>query len=59
MITAVKRILNAILMYIYLLYYTERLRRDRDFMMSEAEKNVKSIRRAKILRYEKELKWRV
>ena len=51
--------INAIAMFVYLIYYTERLRRDRDFMMSEAEKNVKSIRRAKILRYEKELKWRV
>ena len=59
MITGIKRILNTIAMFVYLIYYTERLRRDRDFMMAEAEKNVKSIRRAKILRYERELKWRV
>lgn len=45
-------------MYIYLIYYTERLRRDRKFMLTEAVKQMKSNRRAKILQYERDFKWR-
>jgi len=36
MIIAAKQMFNAVLMYLYLVYYVERIRRSSDFMLKEA-----------------------
>lgn len=38
MMTVVKQNINAVLMYIYLIYYTNKLRNNRGFMIREALK---------------------
>ncbi len=62
MITVVKQYLNALYMYIYLIYYTTRIRNDRKFMIREAIKEVKAQQKQtlrKLASYEKEHQWRV
>lgn len=59
MITAVKQTVNTVLMYIYLIYYTERLRHDRKFRISESFKELKRKRRSKVLQYERDFKWKI
>ncbi len=61
MMTAVKQSINSLIMYVYLIYYTERLRRDRRFMMLEAVKGLKESRintLKKIAQYEEDFNWR-
>jgi len=42
MMTAIKQRINAVLMYIYLVYYVERIRRDTKFMHEEVVFQLKS-----------------
>ncbi len=62
MITVVKQYLNALFMYVYLIYYIERIRRDRRFMFKEAldavtQENERTL--AKLAEYERSEKWKV
>jgi len=55
-----KQKINHMLMYIYLIYYTERIRRSRKFMLSEALKRLQEsdrITNDKLDEYQREIKW--
>lgn len=62
MMTVVKQTINAIYMYVYLLYYTERLRRDQKFMFKEAlaeKSKAHTNTMKKLAEFEREFKWKV
>ena len=62
MMTVVKQTINTIFMYVYLLYYTERLKRDARFMFKEARKEILNDHRrtlAKLAEFEREFQWKL
>lgn len=62
MMTVVKQTINTIYMYVYLLYYTERLRRDQKFMFKEAlaeKSKAHTNTMKKLAEFEREFKWKV
>lgn len=59
MMTALKQILNSICMYVYLIYYTERIRRDKAFMIREALNENRRMTLEKRARYDLEINWKL
>jgi len=57
--TAVKQLINTLYMYVYLVYYTERLRRDKQYMIKEILRVRMEQKLARREQYKREINWKV